>query len=261
MPKTASKPAATPNEGLPLFYQSPHAIDKERHAKAGIRMGANFGFSRPCNSIPLNTIEFIDASRCMPIVFTMGDAPMPAALVGLEQENYFVTKEGNWRDGAYIPAYVRQYPFIFFDAREEQKLILCVDEAAEYYTDHAGDDDMVFFENGEPSALSKNALEFCKSVHTHFAITRNFCDDLAKHGLLEPNGSDVTINSTGRKIKLGGFQTINEEKFNALPDEVFLEFRKKGWLAFIYLALASSSNWRVLVDYAAEREMAPKGNA
>ena len=56
-----SHPAA--NEGLPLFYQAPHAIDKERHAHAGIRAGAHFAFATQCNSIPLNTIEFIDAAR------------------------------------------------------------------------------------------------------------------------------------------------------------------------------------------------------
>ncbi len=253
--KTTEQPS-----GLPLFFVDPKAVDKERHQTAGIQQGVNFAFARECNSVPLNTIEFIDASRTLPIVFTMASEPMPAALLGLERENYFVDGAGVWREGAYIPAYVRQYPFIFFDAQEEKKLILCVDEASPHFTAAAGGDDLRFFENGEPTQLTNNALEFCKSVHVHYAITRNFCADLVKHELLEPNTSDITLN-TGRKIQLSGFQTISETKLNALSDDVYLEFRKKGWLPFIYFALASTANWRGLVDMAAAREMSVKGTA
>lgn len=243
-----------------MFFVAPKALDKNKHEHAGVKAGVMYGFSRACNSVPLNTIEFIDAVRSLPVVFTAGDNPMPAAILGLEQQNYFVDSNGKWADHAYIPAYIRQYPFIFYNAEQEQKLILCVDEAADHFVERTSDDDLKFFDEGEPSQLTKNALDFCKAVHAHYAITRNFCEDLVKHQLLEPNTSEITLN-TGRKMHLGGFQTISEAKVNALSDEVFLEFRKKGWLPFITLALASTSNWRNLVDLAAAREMTPQGNA
>jgi len=52
------------------------------------------------------------AARTYPIVFSAAAPTVPFAVVGLrENENLFVDATGNWRDDAYIPAYVRRYPF------------------------------------------------------------------------------------------------------------------------------------------------------
>lgn len=236
-------------EGMPLFFRKPAVVDKERHAKAGLKPTTNVAFAQATNSLPLNTIEFLEASKHYPIVFTNEPEPTPTVIVGMETTNYFVDAKGQWAADTYVPAYVRQYPFIFFQPPQGEMYYLCLDEAAEIFTAQAGKRDQALFDNGEPSELTRRALQFCTSFYQQLAITRNFCADLAKYKLLTPYHSQLTTKD-GRKMALSGFNMIDEKAFNALPDEVILEFRRKGWLAFIYLALASATNWKRLLELA-----------
>lgn len=233
-------------QGLPLFYQKPAAVEKVRHASSGLYTQAGMQFAKATNSLAVNVLEFLEASKHYPIVFTDAETPLPLAIVGLERENYFIDAAGKWQDDCYIPAYVRQYPFILFENAADKKFILCVDEKSPHFRASGGEGTTALFnEDGTPSPMTNQALEFCSAYYQHHMITRNFTADLKKHKLLAPYNSQMTLES-GRQISLSGFQMIDEAAFNALSDEVFLEFRKKGWLAFIDFALGSMSNWRRL---------------
>ena len=246
----ASEESTVKGTGLPLFYQKPAALEKSRHAKAGINTTPNLNFARATNSLVVNALEFIEASKHYPLVFSTADEPVPLAIVGLESENYFVDAAGQWREGAYVPAYVRQYPFIFFENPEEKKFFLCVDEKAAQFHAAGGEGAVALFNaDGSPSPLTNQALEFCSSYYRHHTITKNFTADLVKHKLLSPYHSQVTL-ASGRKINLSGFMMIDEAAVNKLSDEVFLEFRSKGWLPLIYLAMSSASSWNRLVALA-----------
>lgn len=248
-PAAAKPPQEAPAGSLPLFFKKPAALDGNRHARAGIRPTKDLAFARDCNSVPLNAIEFVEAAHCYPIVFSNEAEPFPVAVFGWEKTNPFVDASNQWRTDSYVPAYVRQYPFTLFEAPNSDKLYLCVDEASPAYVasiDESTNDALPFYENGEASPASKRALEFANAFYQHSRITRNFCDDLMKHKLLTPYDSTVRI--SGQEKHLKGFLMINETAFNALPDAVFLEFRAKGWLAFIYLAFASATNWKRLME-------------
>ncbi len=46
---------------------------------------------------------------------------MPLALLGLRNtENLFVDNEGKWKEGIYIPAFFRRYPFVLADDQGEE---------------------------------------------------------------------------------------------------------------------------------------------
>lgn len=245
--KQEAQADATPDgaaSGLPLFYKQPAALEKTRHAKATLSGKADYRFAAETNSIALNAIEFIEAAKHYPIVFSAGEQPAALAIVGLEKGNYFINKSGEWTEGAYVPAYVRQYPFVFFEDQKNQKFLLCVDEASPHFSlEGEKDGKALFNEDGSPSPMTNQALEFCNSYYRHHAITRNFIQDLVKHKLLSPYQSSLKL-ASGKTLTLAGFSMLDEKAFNALSDEVVLEFRRKGWLAFIYLALASTSNWK-----------------
>jgi hypothetical protein len=248
---------APKSAGLPMFFTQPRPLDIRRHAQAAIRPGSDFGFARDTNSILLNAVEFIEAARHYPIVFTNDEQSLPAAIVGLERGNYFV-EGSDWKPDTYIPAYVRQYPFVFLERPQEDKFYLCIDEGAPQFSMQAGEGAMPLYkEDGSPSPLTQNALQFCAAFYNHFRITRNFCEDLKKHGLLSAYQSDATLPS-GRSVQLSGFLMIDEKALNQLSNEVFLEFRKKGWLPFIYFALSSGANWKRLLWLAGQSEPAAR---
>jgi hypothetical protein len=248
--ETSAPTSAQPAQpGMPLFFKQPAVLDKERHAKAGVVTTTNYGFAKQTNSMALNVIEFIEAAKFYPVVFTDPANPFPAAIVGLEKENYYVDVKGEWKADHYIPAYARQYPFIFFQQPGTDTFFLSVDEGAPHFRANGGEGATPLYNaDGTPTDLTKNALQFCSDYYQQHVITRNFCEDLTKHKLLVPYQSQAQFKS-GRIVSLAQFMIIDEQAFNSLPDDVFLDFKKKGWLPFIYLALASASNWKRLASY------------
>ncbi len=246
------KPEGTSPSSLPLLYKQPSVLDKTRHAQASILQGNNFSFAKNINSVALNTIEFIEASKTYPIVFTATENPMPVVIVGFEQQNYFIRPDNSWQEGAYIPAYIRQYPFVFMEQAKEKRFYLCVDEASPTYSATAKDGaNKLYNDKNEPTEFTNNALKFCTSFYQHHLITRNFCADLQEHKLLQPYQSEVTL-ATGKKAKLSGFQMIDEKALNMLSNKSYLALREKGWIPFIYSSLSSVSNWKKLADMEAQ---------
>lgn len=249
VPKQAAnngKPENTPS-GLPLLYKQPSALDAVRHAQASVLPKTDFSFAKKTNSLPLNAIEFIEAAKTYPIVFTNDKMPLPVAIVGMEQENYFVRSDNSWEENTYIPAYIRQYPFIFFEHSKEKKFYLCVDESAPHFSANKIEcGNKLYDAVGKPTEFTNNAMKFCTAFYQHHLITSNFCTDLQEYKLLQPYQSEVTL-ASGRKVQLSGFQMIDETVLNALPNKAFLALRDKGWIPFIYLALSSTSNWKNLV--------------
>ena len=235
-----------------LFFEKPAALTLERHADAGLSTNIDYGFAKAANSVPLNLIEFVPASHDYPILFTSDENPVPIVALGMEQENYFVNENGTWKENLYVPAYLRQYPFAFYQQEGDDKLYLCVDEGSDKFRKKAKKDDMKFYVDGEATEDAKNALEFCKSYFQHMQKTKEFCEDLKKYELLVPQASKATVN--GKEVQLTGFQMIDEKKLNELDDDAYLALRKKGWLGFIYAVLASSHNWNRLVAQAATKQ-------
>ena len=248
MTKNANAKQATPeSSNLPLFFKEPVPLNMERHAEAGILPSEDFSFAADTNSIIINAVEFFEAVKHYPIVFTQSATIMPTVVVGLEQKNDFVGKYGKWQEGKYIPAYVRKYPFVFMDMPDSNQLMLCIDESSKAFKADGGEGTLPLYKDGAASDLSKSALDFCSAFHGHNDITRRFCEDVQEAGILMPSQTDAKT-SAGKEIKLQGFQMIDEKKFNELPQETIMDFFKKGWLPFIYASLISSSNWRNLLE-------------
>ena len=229
---------------LPLFYADPHALSVERHAAKAVSSDANYSFAKETNSVPVTAMEFSRIVRNYPIVFSAADPVVPVAVLGLRgPTNQFVSDDGVWRTGTYIPAYVRRYPFILMESPDKLQYTLCIDESAPHYVDEG----QALFENGEPAEICNKALEFCSTYQGQHAFSLEFTATLEKYSLLVENRAAITLVS-GEKLSLSGFRVIDEEKFNALPDDVFLEWRRRGWVSLVYCHLLSMGNWQALGD-------------
>lgn len=247
----APKVAPASNSALPLFYGHPVPLSPRRHGDKSISDTITFEFAQNHNSVPINAMEFPQASRQYPIVFTASTPVAPVAVFGLKEgQNFFVGDDGKWLDAAYVPAYVRRYPFIFMTSGDRQKFTLCIDEDSRFLVTDGG---KALFNGDEPAQAVQDALEFCKAFQGHFDATSEFCAELAAQDLLVTHRADVTLVS-GKKLGLAGFRVVDEVKFNALPDEVILAWRKRGWLPAIYAHLISQNNWSNLVRLATLQE-------
>ena len=226
----------------PLFYRRPELLTPASHGNLRVRSGG-YGFASEANAVPLAIIEFGAAMRNYPIVFAAGDN-YPVALLGLDRANRFVT-EGAWADDAYIPAYVRRYPFVFVD-RADDTFVLAIDRDADNVV-NGGVEGQALFANGEPTDMVRGIMDFCRDFHGAHIQTDHFVAGLAEQDLLVPQHADAKLPS-GRAMVLSGFKVVDRQKFEALPDDVILDWHRKGWLALIHFHLLSLDRFAGLLE-------------
>jgi SapC len=242
----ATSPGA-PDARFPLFYRSLTPIDAARHSGKSLKRRIGYDFARATHAVLLNGSEFDAAARFYPIVFTPSPASAALAVMGVRRDrNLFVDASGDWHPGSYIPAYIRRYPFIFHESADKQQYTLCIDETSGAIEDG---NDRPFFSGGKPTPIVQDALKFCAAFQRDFTGTRDFVEQLSERGLLIPNQAEITLNS-GEKLSVTGFHIIDRDRFAGLPDSAFLEWRRKGWLPWVYAHFVSHGNWSALVDLA-----------
>lgn len=222
----------TTERRLPLFYRDPQLLTAALHGD--LRLGAgNYGFARDTNAVPMAIIEFAAAMCRYPIVFSEKDG-FPLGLLGLEQANRFVAHD-DWAEGHYVPAYIRRYPFVFADMGKDS-FALALDMGADRVS--RGGEGAALFDEGKPTALTQEAMAFCREFHGAHIQTRAFIDGLQGQDLLVPQSADARLPS-GRPMTLSGFTVVDRGRFEALDDAVILDWHKKGWLALIHFHFAS----------------------
>ena len=129
--------AATPQITPPYGFQEVVALTKTHRVllPKGTALPMTF---RNMNPIPVSYTEFPIASRDYPLVFISGDQGKtytPMLVTGLaSQQNLFVMWDNTWDRRAYVPAYVRRYPFcmtrVMVDGNEAPERVACVEKRA-----------------------------------------------------------------------------------------------------------------------------------
>ncbi|WP_168355815.1 SapC family protein [Sphingomonas gei] len=228
---------------LPLFYRAPEALSSQRHQDWRLKEG-DYGFAAATTYVPVVVGEFVAAARHYPILFADAAVPSPVVLLGLADDNLFVT-DGAWAEGLHIPAYVRRYPFGFVATDDAEQFALIADVGSDRFAP-SGDEGVALFEDGAPTALTRQALEFCEAYRRDAAATGAFCAALKASGLLVPRRADVTL-PDGRKLAVDGFLVVDAGAFAALDDATILEWYRNGWLALVQYHLASLDHFNALL--------------
>jgi hypothetical protein len=230
-----------------LIYERAVPVNPKQHGNLAVKSGADYGFAKGVNSVPLMAAEFEPASAEYAIVFTGQDKEiMPAALLGVrDQENLYVDDKGVW-NAKYIPAFVRRYPFVFSSDNDGETFTLCVDED---FTgvNREGIGERLFDSAGERTQYLKTVLGFLQAYQAQFVATRAFCQRLGELDLLEAMRADFTLPS-GQRIALGGFMAVNRQKLRALPGEKLAQLAGMGELDLIYAHLHSQRNFTATAE-------------
>lgn len=236
-------------QSLPQFYQSPVALDSSRHACLGISPSpTGFSFAAKAQSVILAGVEFFEAGREFPIIFsqTENGRMLPVALLGLErEENLFVDGQGGWQ-GSYIPAYIRRYPFI---NTEGGTMAVCFDE---FFDGFNAPESVPLFQDGGPSQKLKEITEFLKDYYQQMKRTEELGALLAQAGLLKQIDAQVNLND-GRSFALNGMLVVDEERLNMLPDVDLVRLFRSGMMALIHAHLLSLKSFGALLERKARR--------
>lgn len=245
---SAAAMSTSPAPELPLFYRRVVGVDPTLHAALRLQRGQDYAFAAAADHVPLGLSEFEGAAQHYPILFSTGAAPVPVALLGLRQgQNLFVLPTGAWRDGSYVPAYCRAFPFILVHTRADDKTYIGMEADAACLRTDAGEP---LFADGKPAPALEQAIAFSSEYSAQATAAAAFGKALAEQGLLEEDDAEVRFTGGGT-LRVKGFQVVRPDRLGNVADEVFLEWRRRGWLAHVYAHLFSLGRWPRLIELAA----------
>ncbi len=181
------------------------------------------------------------ASAVYPIVFGLGEAAAPLALLGLQEgSNLYVDADGQWEAdrlcaGLCAPLPVHAGAAV---AADSQDLSLCFDETPGQLADGDGEP---LFVDGKPSDTTTDILNFCEQFEQAVGRTRGFIDELTKLNLLMDG--EVTIQREGlaEPAVYRGFRMVDENKLQGLRGDQARKLVQNGMMGLIYAHLFSLS--------------------
>ena len=224
---------------LPLLYNDLQPLNSGQHAKLKLKRTITVPGVGNTHAIPVTVEEFTHAQRSFPIIFSAGEEPVPLALMGLnEGVNTFLDEEGKPIDKlAYMPAYLRRYPFILARLRPDtEELSLCMDPTSGALSE---DDGEALFDGEEPTELTRNILQFCEQFETAGLRTQAFMNDLKSSGLLMEGEVSIQPDGVEQPFLYRGFKMIDEQKLRDLRGDELRKMNQSGMLPLIYAHLMS----------------------
>lgn len=231
----------------PLFYDKTFVLNANTHGALRLRSEVGFAFARHAVAVPLTLEEFPLAARSFPICFASRTG-QPLAILGVKEgQNLFVDAAGAWKAGAYVPAYLRRYPFILVEAEADQVLLAMQDDAE--VLDPAGG--TALFEDGRPTAQALAAFEFCRSYLTGVRRTEAWIKALQDQDLLVERKADFQPN-VGEPSTVRGFSIVDPDRLRALDGAVLGDWNRQDWLAPLFAHISSMALWPELFELSAQ---------
>ena len=210
-------------------------------------------FCSRSNAIPLSYSEFGIACRDFPLVFTSSDGGRTFAAVAVlgmaGNENLFLIN-GSWDQSAYLPAYVRHYPFcmarVTLDSAEQADRLICVEKSF-----LADDGERMFDDAGGPLERWRPIDKLLNEYEADLARSQEMCAILADYTLLETFTLQAVLNHGGA-MNLGGMYRVEEKKLEFLNAAQHRNLIKKGIMGRVYAHLLSLDNFARLLKRKAD---------
>jgi hypothetical protein len=197
--------------------------------------------------------EFRSVQAYYPIFFnkdTNTGQFFSVALFGFEeQENLFLT-DNSW-EVPYLPLSIARQPFLIGlqktneDGEDKEQRVLHIDMDHPRVNQVKGE--ALFLEFGGNTPYLDSMADMLETIHHGIVDSKIFIDLLIEHELLETFTLDLELNDNS-KHQMVGFYTINEEKLSELDNETLAILHARGYLQAIYMAIASQSNIRGLLN-------------
>ncbi|WP_233355629.1 SapC family protein [Henriciella litoralis] len=254
--------------GQVLFYSNPQPLSAEKHGGLGLKnIEKPFAFLGKAHAVPVTVTEFAIAATSYPIIFVGADKT-PIAAMGIRQDENLFVVDGNVDVDFYVPAFARRYPFVFANDPQQERMLLCVDRDAPMVSNKP---DIPFFENGEPTEYTNNAMAFCQEFERQRRGTNDFVKVIDELGLFVERSAnyqprDAEGNDTGPPQTIAQYWAIDEDKLRALPEAKLAELARNGILGACNAHSMSLLNWsrvinRAMRTQAPESAPQPQGGA
>ena len=224
-------------------------LNTEKHRQLRIKTGYSAELGDGVTYVMTYPMEFRDIQSCYPILFTKDPNTggfFAAAVLGLEPNQNLFLKDDTW-DAAYVPALVQRQPFLIATGGEgdDKPPVVSLDLDHPRVSEDEGEP--LFTSDGEPSEFLQQKIDLLDKLHRGLQHGAGFIDTLLRHELLEQITLDLAFND-GSKQTLQGFYCIAEEKLYQLKGDVLESLNQAGFLQPVFMAVASLSRIRDLID-------------
>lgn len=220
-------------------------IDNDTHRDLRVITTRGAAWGDDLMTTPVFLSEFRSAQAYYPIVFQPADngpGMQPVALLGLRSgENLFLEAHG-W-DVPYIPLALERGPFMI--GRGGSELMIHVDMDSPRIG--RGEGEPAFMPHGATTEYLERINVVLAAIHRGVETLPPFVAALLRHELLESFVLDIEA-ADGSQNRLAGFHTLSEERLAALDATALAELHAQGWLAAIYMVLASTAHFRDLIE-------------
>jgi len=242
------------------LYRRPELLDAQQHRHLRLKELTDWSVARELHAMFIAATEFAQAALDYPIVFVQGTGKdtkgrtlvSPVVLLGLQPGENLYVNGAKW-DARYLPAFVRRYPFFSAPVQGLDRPGVFIDAAWSGFSDTEG---VPLFEaDNAPTPALRNAIDFLERFEAESTRTTEFCARLLDLGILKDMRADVQLLG-GRQITVEGFQAIDEDKLQNLPDKLVVELHRKGLLMLMQVHLLSLANLRHLVQKKTDRILA-----
>lgn len=187
--------------------------------------------------------EFRDLQAHYPVVFRVeGDHVQPLALLGLQQgRNLFLDASG-W-DAHHVPLALQRQPFLIGGQGASATIHVDLDHPRA----RSGQGEPLFLAHGGIAPHLQRVQEILQRLRDGIALLPAFVSALQTHALLEPFTLDLRLDD-GQPHRLSGFHVIDEARLRALDGPAIGALHAAGHLEPVYMAIASLSRLRDLID-------------
>ena len=212
------------------------AISREQHAGKKWQRFNGYGFASTVVLAPIVGLEIARAALAMPLAFLQeADRFTLVAVLSVKPgRNMMVAPDGRWL-GAYVPAFLRAYPFRLLPAKDTDKTVLCIDIDSGLVVEGGAAGEDFIGEDGNISPALQNVLDFLNQLERSRRTTDIALATLAQAGVLRP--WQIKAGETERTI--AGLHRADEVALNALADDAFLKLRKASALPIVYAQMLS----------------------
>lgn len=166
----------------------------------------------------------------------------PVALLGLMPGQNLFLREPAW-DASSLPLTIERLPF--YIGRADGELVVHVDLDSPRLSTTEGEP--LFLPHGGSTEFLQRMTSVLLAIHEGLQGTPAFVAAMLAHDLLEPLVLDVTL-ADGTRCPLAGYYTVHQERLQALDGAVLQQLSRAGHLQAAYMAMASLSQLRPLIE-------------
>ena len=236
--------------GNVMFYEKPVPLTRQAHGDAGVSaVSEPFAFMAKQHFVPITAPEFGIAASSYPIIFA-GEERTPLAVMGIRQQENLFVENGTFNQDYYLPAFARRYPFVLANDKDQDRFVVCIDEAAECVTTKSPQ--QKFFDGEDTSQFTKEAFQFLQDFERDRQATAAMVEEFKALDLFESK----TMNFQGQNAdgspapqqKIADYFAVSEAKLRELPADKLKDLHDRGFIAVANAHLISLSNWQRLVN-------------